>query len=263
MKEDPPLNIKCKDKFLVQSTAIPPGMEAHDVWASVAGDKSIEVHQQKLKVVYLPGDGILHEEDEPETHQLSVMTDNDSHRYDTARQAPNGGGPADGGAAMAIPVFESEPDQVPHRAHTPDHAEFANAHEHHDILPTAAPIPVATSAHNTLATPPRKASAAGGGADTYDAGSDYAIRLAEANAEISRLQALLARNEQTALKRRTIFSEDGTSVQDGMTDGVTDIGDDGASVVGGGMMSTKNEGVPLNVVAMLSVLVFVVTYLFF
>ena len=31
MKEDPPLSIKCKDKFLVQSTPIPPGMEANDV----------------------------------------------------------------------------------------------------------------------------------------------------------------------------------------------------------------------------------------
>lgn len=102
MKEDPPLNVKCKDKFLVQSTVIPPGMEPNDVvrirlvarrpccqshlvtlllqWTSIAADKSIEVHQQKLKVVYLPGDGILHEEEEPETHQTSVMTDADSVR---------------------------------------------------------------------------------------------------------------------------------------------------------------------------------------
>jgi hypothetical protein len=40
----------------------------------------MEVHQQKLKVVYLPGDGTLHEEEEPETHQLSVMTNDDSVR---------------------------------------------------------------------------------------------------------------------------------------------------------------------------------------
>jgi hypothetical protein len=46
-----------------------------------------------------------------------------------------------------------------------------------------------------------------------------------------------------------------------MVDGLTDVGvDDGASVVG---QATKPDGVPLNVVAMLSVLVFVVTYLFF
>ena len=90
------------------------------------------------------------------------------------------------------------------------------------------------------------------------------MRLAEANAEISRLKALLERNNEQTLKRRTIFSEDGTSIQDGMTDGVTDVGEDGASVVGGGaMVGTRTEGVPLNVVAILSVLVFVVTYLFF
>jgi hypothetical protein len=102
MKEDPPITAKCKDKFLVQSTTIPPGMEPNDIvsvpllpdnlvvnliffslppqWAAVTTDKTIEVHQQKLKVVYLPGDGTLHEEDEPETHQLSVMTNDDSVR---------------------------------------------------------------------------------------------------------------------------------------------------------------------------------------
>ena len=38
----------------------------------------MEVHQQKLKVVYLPGDGTLHEEEEPETHQTSVITEPDN-----------------------------------------------------------------------------------------------------------------------------------------------------------------------------------------
>ena len=164
---------------------------------------------------------------------------------------------------MAIPVFESDSNPVPHRSHTPDH-EFANAHEHHD---NTGPIPVVTSTHATAASsnsPSRNATLQVSHAPIVDAGSDYAIRLAEANAEISRLKALLERSNDNTLKRRTIFSDDGTSMQDGMTDGVTDIGDDGASVVGGGtMISTKTEGVPLNVVAVLSVLVFVVTYLFF
>jgi len=165
---------------------------------------------------------------------------------------------------MAIPIFESVPsNQIPPRSYTPDQAEFSNAQEHHDTLPAASPVAVAapssTVAAASVATPSRATAA-----DTYDAGSDYAMRLAEANAEISRLKALLERNNEQTLKRRTIFSEDGTSIQDGMTDGVTDVGEDGASVVGGGaMVGTRTEGVPLNVVAILSVLVFVVTYLFF
>ena len=83
-------------------------------------------------------------------------------------------------------------------------------------------------------------------------------KLAEANAEISRLQAVLARNnENLGIKCRIVFSDDGTSV----VDGLTDVGaDDGASVIG---QAKRPDGVPLNVVAMLSVLVFVVTYLFF
>jgi hypothetical protein len=159
---------------------------------------------------------------------------------------------------MAIPVFESGSNQPP-RSYTPEHAEFSNAPEHHDILPTAHATPSNNTAIASSATPPRAPAT-----DAHDAGSDYAIHLAEANAEINRLKALLERSNEQTLKRRTIFSEDGTSVQDGMTDGVTDIGDDGASVIGGGtMVGTKTEGVPLNVVAILSVLVFVVTYLFF
>lgn len=31
MKEDPPLTIKCKDKFLVQSTFITPARESNDL----------------------------------------------------------------------------------------------------------------------------------------------------------------------------------------------------------------------------------------
>lgn len=158
---------------------------------------------------------------------------------------------------MAIPVFESGTN-APHRPYTPEPVEFANAPEHHDILPTAAPVVHVTPSNNTAAASSATPSRA------PDAGSEFASRLAEANAEINRLKALLERSNEQTLKRRTIFSEDGTSIQDGMTDGVTDIGDDGASVVGGGtIMGTKTEGVPLNVVAILSVLVFVVTYLFF
>jgi hypothetical protein len=191
---------------------------------------------------------------------VSTVLTSRQHRYETVRQGTGSGGAE--GAGMAIPVFESGPNQPP-RAYTPEPVEFSNAPEHHDILPTAPPIVLSTPSNNTAiassATPPRAPAI-----DVHDAGSDHAIRLAEANAEINRLTALLERSNEQTLKRRTIFSEDGTSVQDGMTDGVTDLGDDGASVVGGGtMVGTKTEGVPLNVVAILSVLVFVVTYLFF
>jgi hypothetical protein len=63
---------------------------------------------------------------------------------------------------------------------------------------------------------------------------------------------LVRNSDNQSVRRRTVFSDDGTSVVDGLTDGV----DDGVSVDWTGH---KPDGVPLNVVAMLSLLVFMET----
>lgn len=86
LKEEPPLNSKCKDKFLVQSTFITPDKETmalHDLVSVISwflvllflntffqwlgpdmGEEGV-VHQQKLRVLYLPAEeGPLEEEDE-------------------------------------------------------------------------------------------------------------------------------------------------------------------------------------------------------
>jgi hypothetical protein len=69
---------------------------------------------------------------------------------------------------------------------------------------------------------------------------------------------VLGRNsDNQSVRHRTVFSEDGTSVVDGLKDAGFD---DGASVIG---QATKPDGVPLNMVTMLSVLVLMVMYLFF
>ncbi len=41
---------------------------------AVPGDETSKIHQQKLKVVYLPADGVLPEEDEPEANLSSLYT---------------------------------------------------------------------------------------------------------------------------------------------------------------------------------------------
>ena len=85
LREEPPLNAKCKDKFLIQSTMITPEKETmplHDIvccllslyithaitflqWAAPEKSEESKVHQQKLRVTYLPPDGqTLEEEDE-------------------------------------------------------------------------------------------------------------------------------------------------------------------------------------------------------
>ncbi|KAK2465351.1 hypothetical protein APHAL10511_002705 [Amanita phalloides] len=78
MKEEPPLNAKCKDKFLIQSTLITPekeSMSLQDIWAVPDGqEESSKVHQQKLKVVFLPEGQPLIEEPEqlPISHTNSI-----------------------------------------------------------------------------------------------------------------------------------------------------------------------------------------------
>ncbi|KAG8749699.1 phosphatidylinositol-binding protein scs2 [Serendipita sp. 396] len=256
MKEDPPLSVKCKDKFLVQSLAIPHDkvdLAVNDFWSSLAGEETARVHQQKLRVVYLPAEGALREEDENEIGQSSMMTEGEStlHRYETVKQ--HNSHMADT-SNMHIPIFDNEPRIVPAtppRAHTPDHHEYTNAHEQApDVQET---VPIISSSAGQIGV---------GGVSTipkvsYDHNAEYAAKLAEANAEINRLRALLSNNNTLAARRRTIFSDDGTSVVDGMTDAGLD---DSASVIS---TSVKPDGVPLNVVAMVSILVFVVTYLFF
>lgn len=85
---------------------------------------------------------------------------------------------------------------------------------------------------------------------TKDLTAEYATALNQAHAEIARLKELLTSRDQE-LRRRKTFTDDGASVAE--TEG-------GASVV---EQHVQPEGVPLNVVALLSICVFLITYLWF
>ena len=94
MKEEPPLSAKCRDKFLIQSTLITSEkatLPSHDIvrflaclcvcallilcqWNATDGGEEAKVHQQKLKVVYLPAEGqTLEEEDETYANLPNVL----------------------------------------------------------------------------------------------------------------------------------------------------------------------------------------------
>lgn len=90
MKDEPPLNAKCKDKFLIQSTAITPEKETMSlqdivrsvhVWIASISDRSSlqwtdatdEVHSQKIRVVYLPPEGQTVPEEEEGAAQSSLL----------------------------------------------------------------------------------------------------------------------------------------------------------------------------------------------
>ncbi|TDL23270.1 VAMP-associated protein [Rickenella mellea] len=275
MKEEPPLNAKCKDKFLVQSTLITPEKEslsAHDFWTSLEGQES-KVHQQKIKVVYLPAPGqAVEEEDEGAYNQSSMLTQGDS-RYETVRSVPD---QPNGHAAdsifqpMTAPPLSGErsitpqpvapsapvPPAVPlspiDRNITPP-ADFSVAREHsHDDEPP----------HRPLSVPPVVQPAQQHQPLPSEVEHELREQLAQAQGEIERLRTLLASvpdPDAPALRRRnrplsSVSDDDSTIISDGQT---TEIGTLVDSAV------IRPDGLAPNVVAMIALLVFITTYLFF
>lgn len=76
MREDPPPDARCRDKFLVQSVAITPDRDLVNItdtvrpmqilssfwayymqWASVEKSAKDDIQERKIRVVFLPSDG--------------------------------------------------------------------------------------------------------------------------------------------------------------------------------------------------------------
>lgn len=60
MKEDPPADARCKDKFLVQSVAVDPTSDASNVtqiWAGIEQTAKSSIQEKKIRVNFLPADG--------------------------------------------------------------------------------------------------------------------------------------------------------------------------------------------------------------
>ncbi|KAJ6605661.1 PapD-like protein [Mycena sp. CBHHK59/15] len=252
LKDEPPLNAKCKDKFLIQSTLITPGKEAmplQDIWNSPEGGEEAKVHQQKLRVVYLPAEGQTLVEEEEEGHNMSSMTNLGESRFDTVRQHPsiNGETILENAQSYVLPIP---------RPSTPP-ADFSVAHEelqdeHPSVDAPVAPPPIAVPA--PAPAPPMARTPSIPIPVVLPAPSppmdDYAAKYAEAQAEIERLRALLATSQPpTELRRRTRrLSEDETVV---------------AADVAVLEEASIQEGVPLQVVVIIALGVFITTYLFF
>ncbi|KAF2759592.1 VAMP-associated protein [Pseudovirgaria hyperparasitica] len=60
MKEDPPPDAKCRDKFLVQSVAVSADREFSNVasiWSHIEETAKSSIQERKIRVVFLPADG--------------------------------------------------------------------------------------------------------------------------------------------------------------------------------------------------------------
>ncbi|KAG6814236.1 hypothetical protein H0H92_015351 [Tricholoma furcatifolium] len=286
LKDEPPINAKCKDKFLIQSTLITvekETMNLADIWNLNETNEEGRVHQQKLRVTFLPAEGqpLLEEEDEGQPNP-----------YETARQHP-----VANGHPQPIPDFAQPPPPQPqedHRSPTPP-ADFAVAggdsrdvsHEIPIVHVTSAsdaqespappaaqqlgadsdleyapepvpvPIPISAPTPPPVTEPelepeptpvPIKEAPVSRSAPVQDPYvSELAVKYEEAQEEITRLRSILANMEEPAVSeirhRRPALSDDGMSVAE--TDVQTAYADDHH-------YRHQQEGVPLQATVVLS-----------
>ena len=208
MKEDPPLDAKCKDKFLVQSTL----MSADDgdiakIWQSVEKTKGA-ILEQKIRVNFLPAGGAAavngvgasshHDEDHPPAY---------------SSPSPQFGSPAAVGPATSI---DSRPAAAKSSADARSVA--SNPAEQSTVGAAVSSVTSAIPASN----------------------EELKSQLADAKAQIAKLTSQMGDSE---LRQRKI-KEAGEAVQ-------TTV------------QQTSEQGVPLQIVAGLCLLSFLIAYIFF
>ncbi|KAF5382597.1 hypothetical protein D9615_002909 [Tricholomella constricta] len=294
LREEPPSNAKCKDKFLIQSTLITAEKETmalQDIWTATDKDEEGKVHQQKLRVTYLPAEGQTLEEEEEPHHQPSSFMHPGDHQFDTVRQAP-----IVNGHQQSMPEFNEPPPPPPPqeapRPITPP-ADFSVAREdsredytqevplvhvtNASEFPPASPAPpveqqLASDSELEYAPEPAPQPAYVPEPMFMPAPIPVPARIptpvretpnAElldkyeaAQVEIDRLRAILATMEEAPpsefRRRRPALSDDGSVAE-------TEV----ATVIDDSHLYHQQEGVPLQVVVIIALGVFITTYLFF
>jgi hypothetical protein len=270
MKEEPPLSSKCKDKFLIQSTLITPDKETkdlQDIWNVPGGaGEEWKVHQQKLRVVYLPPEGQTVEEEEEEGHADEPPSEPAFRRFGVeGERAPQpmsssfSSPPAP--PRPVTPPRVREPDNLNRDDSTDEFPQFqrstsgpgvgiVNVNVHQPSPPSSPPPPP---------PPPVKVD------------HELELKLGDAQAEIQRLRALLAAVPDPSStapesvppesvapsefrRRYAASSDDGASTYYGGTEVGTVV--DRETVI-------HQDGVPLQVVIIIALGVFITTYLFF
>ncbi|KAG5638717.1 hypothetical protein H0H81_010700 [Sphagnurus paluster] len=296
LREEPPSNAKCKDKFLIQSTLITAEKETMtlaEIWtATDAGGEEAKVHQQKLRVTYLPAEGPpLEEEEEPQQPaQSSILQPSDNGvRYDTVRQEPS----AVNGHPPPIPQFNQPPPppQEVSRPNTPP-ADFSVAREDSDETVQEQEVPIvhvtahepppasfapsplgATSELEYINDPadeqiyepeptyqPMVAPIIKPSASVQEAPNEELLeKFEEAQQEIQRLRTMLETmstqdnpRSESQFRRRRSALSDDGSVAETEYNTVVDD-----------HYHPQQEGVPLQVVVIVALGVFITTYLFF
>ncbi|KAH8104686.1 PapD-like protein [Cristinia sonorae] len=268
MKEEPPMNAKCKDKFLIQSTIITPDKEnvpLQEMWSSEGND---EIHSQKIRVVYLPPEGqTVQEEDETQGNMSSMLSAGES-RFETVKRIPppSNGHILDDIAQPAADDHHGEPEVHVDAPSTPPAEEPVSQEEHVEV-----PTLVNVSVHQPPTPSPQPIHAVPSGPDLSLELAAKDKQLQQAMAEIERLRSLISTMPEPSTVAPSEFTTS-SELRRRARSSVYSDDDDGASTLSpatevGSYVSVDEpppqDGVPLQVVIGITFSVFVITYLFF
>ncbi|KAG6377091.1 PapD-like protein [Boletus reticuloceps] len=265
MKEEPPSSSKCKDKFLIQSTLITPEKEMkdlQDIWNVPGGaGEDWKVHQQKLRVVYLPEDQTVEEEEE-EGHEDAPIP----RRFGT-----------EGERAQPMSSSLSSP-PAPPRPVTPARRETDNLYredsgeespqfQHSTSGPGVGIVNVNVHQPSPPSSPPPYPPAP----PVVQVNRELELKLCDAQAEIQRLRALLAAVPDPSSTAPESVAPESVPPSEFRRRYVASSDDGASTYYGGTEMGTEieretvihHDGVPLQVVIIIALGVFITTYLFF
>ncbi|KAJ9114153.1 hypothetical protein QFC20_001669 [Naganishia adeliensis] len=239
MKEEPAINAKSRDKFLLQSCIINVEQEAkplHDLWAEIT-DKSL-IHEHKLRCVFLAGRDAIPEEsgagDVSRFEDSTFTQARDSHNRDVSVEPSSPAGFQE--SHQATPARETES--------TNNSTSVARPTLQSQPSNTFVPAPAISSLvqHIPASSP------------ALHANSSEEDPLAAAQKEIERLKQQLSSSssdpQATGLRKRTTGA------------GAGEKADKVAQQTESAVMQIVHTGVSLPAVLAISFAVFVVTYLF-
>lgn len=227
MKEDPPLDAKCRDKFLVQSVAVTADKEFSNVasiWAHIEQTAKSSIKERKIRVVFLPPDDA--------TATPSRMNGASHLNDSTMLPSPSPEAVTPQRVSTATPVGSvSRPESGPAESkHLGDAVESAHNPATSGQQPTVAAA--ASGVANAIPTSP----------------AELKAQLAEAKATISKLR----QQAEQGLRQRKSDAVNQDS-KERITMGTTDMG----------VQQAPAAGVPVQIVAGLCLLSFLFAYFFF
>ncbi|KAF9392307.1 phosphatidylinositol-binding protein scs2 [Podila verticillata] len=100
MKEDPPADFKCKDKFLVQSVAITAeraGLSLAELWPTVERDARDQIREKKIRCAFLP----------PLEHAITQIREEESEHVSPPHYTPTQQAEPTTVHAPASPIFSA------------------------------------------------------------------------------------------------------------------------------------------------------------